>query len=57
MNCVSILSGVLEKIDHSELLEKELSLKQNDVDNIASTLKITIPSQYQTLVVNELNDY
>ena len=56
MNCVSILLGVLEKIDHSDLLERELSLKQNDVDDIASTLKITIPSQYQTLVVNELND-
>ena len=36
-NWVGILSGVLEKIDHAELLERELPLKQNDVDTIAST--------------------
>ena len=50
------LSGVLEKIDHAELLERELPLKQNDVDTIASTLKTTIQSRYQAHWVNEIND-
>ena len=55
-NWVGTLSGVLEKIDHAELLERELPLKQNDVDTIASTLKTTIQSRYQAHWVNEIND-
>ena len=47
---------MLEKIDHAELLERELPLKQNDVDTIASTLKTTIQSRYQAHWVNEIND-
>ena len=55
-NWVGILSGGLEKIDHAELLERELPLKQNDVDTIASTLKTTTQSRYQAHWVNEIND-
>ena len=55
-NWMGILSGVLEKIDHADLLERELPLKQNDVDIIASASKTTIQSRYQAHWVNEMND-
>ena len=44
---MGILSGVLEKIDHPKHMERELPLKQNDVDTTASTIKkTTIQSRY-----------
>ena len=49
-NLMGILSGVLEKIEHAELLDRELSLKQSDVDIIASALKTTIQSRYTGLM-------
>ena len=55
-NWMGILSGVLKKIEHAELLERELPLKQSDVDIIASALKTTIQSRYQAHWVNEIND-
>ena len=45
-NLVGIQSGVQEKMDHTELPEREMPLKQNDVGTIASTVKITIQSRY-----------
>ena len=40
---MGILSGVLEKIDHAELLERELPLKQNDRQRFKNNHTKSIP--------------